>query len=197
MTVVGDSNSGAVLIPTVVSSGSLDKEHTVVQVLSQVQTQLPIQQLVQAKLVSPGAISEGEDEDTSYHITDEDLKEILDQGLFEGKSFYLMAPSSEVLKEFLPAPSLSVAAVGTAASSSSSSNALPPPAVMDEELKKAYEIGYKMALSLNKKKAEAANGQQEQTSTTIPPSPQLRYEDCVDALDFHAANVAATTGAHF
>ncbi|KAL3908287.1 MAG: hypothetical protein SGARI_003132 [Bacillariaceae sp.] len=193
MTVVGDNSSGSgvvvptVLLPTVISSSSLDKEHTVVQVLSQVQTQLPIQSLAQVKIVSPGTVSEGEEssseDNNAYHINDEDLNDILEQGLFEGMSFYLMTPTQEVLKEFLPAPSLS-------ADSAAVDSTLPPPAVMDAELKKAYEIGYKMALSLNTKTPDAALSNEEHASS------DLCLEDCVDALDFHAANIAATTGAN-
>jgi hypothetical protein len=204
MTVIGDSSAPTVLItngqaiPTVISSSSLDKEHTVVQVLSQIQTQLPTQQLQQAKMVSPGAVSEGEESSSedNYSINDEDLNDILEQGLFEGMSFFLMNPTQEVLQEYLPAPPL--AAGGAIATSVSLSNALPPPAVMDAELKKAYEIGYQMALSLKKKNGVSSNEEQhqEEGSSPMPPSPGLLLEDCVDALDFHAANIAATTGAN-
>jgi HSF-type DNA-binding len=186
MTVVG-AHTTAEGIPTVISSISMDKLCTV----SPDQVKAVLQQRhVDGHFASPGMVSEGEDSSSSDDaVGDEELQDLIERGLFEGMGFYLTMPVQPSItpahQEFLPTPSLPLSQVDCVP--------LPPPSVMDVELKKAWQTGYSMALSI---KTTGATPQGETTLGPMPPSPRLHLDDCVDALDFHAANIAATTGAN-
>lgn len=128
MTVVGANSA---VIPTVISSSSVDRLCTLTS------EQFKALQRKKRHLVSPGAISEGEEESSSEEQFNEELQDLLEKGLFEGMGFYLMMPTQEVSS----IPTLPLTQVASVP--------LPPPGVMDAELKKAWQTGYTMALSMN------------------------------------------------
>jgi hypothetical protein len=177
MTVVGAYSE---VIPTVISSSSIDKLCTLTA------DQVNTLQRRQRHLVSSGGISEGEEESSSEEQFDEELQDLLEKGLFEGMGFYLMMQTQHVPEEVLPFSTLPLEQVANVP--------LPPQGVMDAELKKAWQTGYSIALSMNATTlpTDALKTPQEQTA----PTPPSFLDDCVDALDFHAANIAATTGAN-
>lgn len=165
-------------IPTVISSGSMDKLSTLSP--GQAKAVLLQRQKNHSSLVSPGAMSEGEESSSEDlpPLDDEELQDLLERGLFEGMGFYLTVPTPQTLPDFLPAPALHF----------STDPSLPPAGVMDAELKKAWETGYTVALAM---KQESSSPEVD----PLPHSPGMLMDECVDALDFHAANIAATTGA--
>jgi hypothetical protein len=168
MTVVGVANSE--VIPTVVSSSSMDR------LCTHTPDQVQALQRRHRHLVSPDALSEGDEEASREEQLDEELQDLLEKGLFEGMGFYLMMPTQEIPQELAQVANVP----------------LPPPGVMDTELKRAWQTGYTMALSMNSRVSppDASPPPPEQ----MDPPPTSFLDECVDALDFHAANIAATTG---
>mmetsp|Transcript_15485 Transcript_15485/g.26871 ORF Transcript_15485/g.26871 Transcript_15485/m.26871 type:complete len:363 (+) Transcript_15485:167-1255(+) len=173
-TIAGTNTSCACTIPTVISSGSLDKH--------QHETSLVAGQ--QSHLISP--VSEGEESSSEDHQDEENNhQDFLQKGLFEGMSFYLMSPTEEVLEEFLPAPDLTLDT-----SFSSVVPQSPMGGLTEVQMKKAFEIGYNLALSMKNTVLASDAATQLATPSTAPAS-QLLLEHCVDALDFHAVDVTS------
>jgi hypothetical protein len=155
------------VLPTVISSSSLDKQRPHQQEV------IHYQHHQQHRLITP-VISEGEESSGEHDDRH--------QGLFAGQSFYLMAPTQEVLQEFLPAPTLTAGTTTTAAASSSS--------ITDPLLKRAWEIGFNSAMSSLKNKNTASTAAS--APCPLAPSPSLLLDDCYDALDFLAVDVTLT-----
>ncbi|KAG7366746.1 HSF-type DNA-binding protein [Nitzschia inconspicua] len=184
MSVVGASSE---VIPTVISSGSVDKLCSITP--DQINAVLKRNH---ARLVSPSMVSEGEDSSSSddLPLRENELQDLLERGLFEGMGFYLTMPTQQALQDFLPAFSLPLALDAENAP-------LPPPCVMDVELKEAWQRGYSMALSIKASPDINSDSKEERKQsktavTSLPYSPRLLLDDCVDALDFHAADIAAS-----